>query len=100
MEQIKYKGEKEMSEENIEKMNFFKRIITSIKDFEKYAIFGVEKTRKAFAYLAILILIFSSVLSIIMTYTFSVSINKGINYLKDNISEITYNQGKLSINSR
>lgn len=88
-----------MSEENTEKMNFFKRIVTSIKDFDKYAIFGVEKTRKALAYLAILLLIFSSVLAVIMTYTFSASINKGISYLKDNINEITYSQGKLSINS-
>lgn len=89
-----------MSEENIKNMNFFERIITSIKDFDKYVIFAVEKTRKALKYLAILMLIFSSVLAGVMTYKFSISANNGIRYIKDNINELTYEEGKLSINSR
>lgn len=89
-----------MSEENTKSMNFFERIITSIKDFDKYVIFAVEKTRKALKYLAILMLIFSFVLAGIMTYTFSVSLNKGISYLKNNINEITYFEEKLNINFR
>ena len=36
-----------MSEEDVKSMNFFTRIITSIKDFEKYSIFAVEKVGKA-----------------------------------------------------
>ena len=40
-----------MSEENIKSMSFFNRIITSIKDFEKYAIFAVEKLGKTIVYL-------------------------------------------------
>lgn len=87
-----------MTEEN-KNMNFFDRIITSIKDFEKYAVFAVEKTRIAIAYLALLILIFSIVIAGAFTYKFSVSINKGIDYFKNNISEVAYKDNSLSINS-
>ncbi len=79
-----------MSEENLKNMNFFTRIITSIKDFDKYVIFATEKTSKAIAYLAILMLIFSLVLAGIMTNKATVSINKGIEYFRENINEITY----------
>lgn len=87
-----------MTEEN-KNMNFFKRIITSIKDFEKYALFAVERTRTAIAYLALLIIIFSTVIAGVFTYKFSVSINNGIEYFKSNISEISYKNDNLFINS-
>lgn len=65
-----------MSEENTKKMNFFNRVIISIKDFEKYVILASEKTRTAIAYLAILIIIFSLVVSGAITYKFGNSIEK------------------------
>lgn len=36
-----------MADENTKKMNFFSRIITSIKDFDKYQFFALEKTSTA-----------------------------------------------------
>lgn len=89
-----------MSEENITNMNFFKRIITSITDFEKYAIFAVEKLGKAIIYLVLLILIFSSIISGVFTYKFNNSVDIFINHLKDDLHEITYDNGILNINSR
>lgn len=86
-----------MTEEN--KMNFFNRIITSIKDFDKYSIFAAEKTGKAICYLALIILIFSIVIGGVFTYKFSVSINKGIGYFKNYITEVSYINDNLSINS-
>ena len=80
-------------------MNFFNRIVTSIKDFEKYAIFATEKTRKAVTYLALIILIFSIVIASVFTYKFSVSINNAIDYFKSNISEVSYKDNNVSINS-
>ncbi len=87
-----------MTEDN-RNMNFFNKIITSIKDFEKYAIFATERTRKAIAYLALIILIFSIVIASLFTYKFSVSINNAIDYFKSNISEVSYKDNNLSINS-
>lgn len=89
-----------MSEENTKKMNFFERFITSIKDFDKYQIFAIEKVSIAIKYLVILVVIFSLVGAIIFTTKFSNYINNSINYFKENISEVTYKEERLSINSR
>ena len=40
-----------MEEKVEEKISFWKRILISIKDFEKYKIFAVEKLSKSFKYL-------------------------------------------------
>ncbi len=79
-----------MSEENIKSMSFFNRIITSIKDFEKYAIFAVEKLGKTIVYLVLLILIFSSIISGVFTYKFNNSVDIFINHIKNDLYEITY----------
>ena len=89
-----------MSDEKTEKMNFFNRFITSIKDFEKYGILASQKTRTAIAYLAIILIIFSLVVASAFTYKFMTLIKKGTEYIKNNISEITYSDEKLSVNYR
>lgn len=89
-----------MSDENVKKMNFFNRVIISIKDFEKYVILASEKTRTTISYLAILIIIFSLVVSGTFTYRFATSLQKAIDYLKNNINQISYNNETLSINNR
>lgn len=95
-----YKGESLMSEENTKKMNFFERVITSIKDFDKYQIFAVERLGVAIRYLVILIIIFSLVGAITFTVKFANYINGGIKYFEENINEVSYRDGKLSINAR
>ena len=82
-----------------EKINFFKRVIISIKDFEKYQFFAAETVGKAIKYLALLMVIFTVVISAIFTYKFSVSINNAINYFEENISEVSYKENYLSVNS-
>lgn len=89
-----------MSKEITKKMIFFTRIVTSIKDFDKYSMFALEKTTKAIAYLTLLILIFTIIITATFTYKFYTYINRGISYVNDNINEITYNDGILSVNSR
>ena len=88
-----------MSEENKPKEDFFKRIITSIKDFDKYIEFAVERTSSAFKYLLKLILLFSIVVSIAFTYKFVNAINNGMEYFKNEIPEILYSEGELSVES-
>ncbi len=89
-----------MSEENTKKMNFFERVITSIKDFDKYQIFAVERLGIAIKYLVKIVLIFSLVAAITFTVKFVNYINEGIKYFEENISEVTYKEGQLSVNSR
>lgn len=87
-----------MTKENKDK-NFIDRVITSIKDFEEYSIFAVEKTCKAIGYLALLILIFAIIIAVAFTYKFSVSVNKGIDYFKMNINDVSFKDDNLSVNS-
>lgn len=82
-----------------EKMGFFKRIITSIKDFDKYQIFATENIRIAIKYLFKLMIIFAVVICLAFTYKFSISVDKLINYVKENIIELNYSDGNLEINS-
>lgn len=87
-----------MADENTNKMNFFKRIITSIKDFDKYQIFALEKTSTAIKYLMLLMLIFSIVIAATFTYQFKLSIDDAVGYFNENIYEVNYKEETLSIN--
>ena len=89
-----------MSEENTKKINFFERVITSIKDFDKYQIFAIEKLGVAIKYLVVLVIIFSLVGAITFTVKFANYINSGIKYFEENIYEASYKDGNVSINSR
>lgn len=86
-----------MSEQVKPKEGFFRRIITSIKDFDKYIEFAVEKIGTSFKYLIKLMLVFSIVISIAFTYKFVNAINRGMEYFKNEIPEIEYKDGKLSV---
>lgn len=56
-----------------EKIGFFKRVIISIKDFEKYDIFALESCKNSIKYLFTIILIFS----IIATLVYSLKVING-----------------------
>lgn len=53
-----------------EKIGFFKRVVISIKDFEKYDIFALESCKESIKYLFTLILIFSIICTIVFGYKF------------------------------
>lgn len=82
-----------------EKISFFKRFITSIKDFEKYQVFAVENISTAIKYLLKIMLIFVIAICCTFTYKFSISMDKLINYVKEDITEINYANGSLKINA-
>lgn len=89
-----------MSEENKSKENgFFKKVIISIKDFDKYQEFAVEGFKKSFKYLLMLILIFAVAISIFFTSKFATFIQDNINFLKNDISEVEYKDSTLLVNS-
>lgn len=86
-----------MTNEN--KKSFFKELLKSIKDFEKYGEFAVEETKTSIKYLMKLVLIMIIVITSIYTYTFINTFNTGIEYFKNNIPDLEYNNGKLTVNS-
>lgn len=84
-------------EENSEKMGFFKRVIISIKDFEKYIEFAIEKATIAIGYLAKLIVIFAILISATFTYRFVTDIQNGLTYFKEEMPDLEYKENELSI---
>lgn len=84
-------------EEEIEKINFFKRIKISIFNLEKYKIFTKEKFSTAFKYILLLILIITIVLSITSTIQVSGEVSKLVSYIKNDFPEFTYKDGNLQV---
>lgn len=82
-----------------EKNGFIKRVITSIKDFEKYSEFATEHISVAIKYLIKLVCIFVLVMCAGFIYKFSIIANNGINFIKNDIETISFKDGKLNIDN-
>lgn len=89
-----------MENENT-KISFWKKLIFSIKNFEKYEIFLKEKKSKSTSYLLKLIAILSLVTAICMGYIFSQDMKSIKNYFDENITQLSFNRStnSLSINN-
>lgn len=88
-----------MAEQENHNEGFWKRIITSIKDFDKYIDFAVEKFGTAFKYFIKLMLLFCIVVTIAFTYKFAVTVNNGFEYFKTEIPNLSYSDGILTVES-
>lgn len=81
------------------KENFFKSFIKSIKDFDKYEDFALENIGKTTMYLLKLIAVFTLVIAILTTYRFSKAIDKITEYYKENVTQLSYENGILEVNN-
>lgn len=86
-----------MAEENVKKIGFFKRIFLSVKEFEQYVILASENISVAIKYLLKLMLIFVAVVTCIFMYQFYTYFQKTITYFNENIDEVNFLNGELSI---
>ena len=86
------------NEEKKAKRSFFKDVIKSIKDFDKYEDFLIDGLGKNIVYLSKIVAIFTLVITIFSTYKFSQTINSIITYFNDNITEMVYANGVLTVN--
>ena len=80
--------------------SFIKKIICSIKDFEKYPEMAVKPFSKVLSYLIKLMLIFTLVVTAISVYNVSININNGIEYFKNEIPNIEFVNNKLKVDSK
>ena len=85
------------------KVGFFKKILISLKDFEKYIIFAAEDTKENLKYLLYLVLIFSVVLTTV--YTIKISKDGFGSIIGDEYKDIlatvnaeAVNEGKEEVN--
>ena len=79
------------------KLSFFKRVLISIKDFDKYQIFALESFGKSLKYSIQLMLIFTIVITAGLTYKFSDILQNGINYFKEEIPELSFENSTLKV---
>lgn len=75
------------------KLSFFKRVMISIKDFEKYDIFALESYKESIKYLFTIILIFSLIATLVYSYKI---MNYGLVDMVNNIENEINNE--LEIN--
>lgn len=78
-----------------ENNNFFKKVWTSIRDFEKYEEFAADKAHKCVIYLLILTLIFTFIISLVYTYKIYTSVQYAVKYIDENIEDISYKERKI-----
>ena len=96
------KQEKEMPKEikmemKPEKLSFWKRVWISIKDFEKYELFAIENLGKSIQYLLQIVALFTIIISACMTYKFSMTLQNGIEYFRNEIPNLTFENNTLSL---
>lgn len=80
--------------------SFIKKIISSIKDFEKYPEMAIKPFSKVLSYLIKLMLIFTFVVTVISVYKVSININNGLEYFKNEIPNIEFVNNKLRVDSK
>lgn len=82
-------------DENLKEKNFFKKVWTSIKDFEGYEEFAAEKLWKAIKYILILSLIFTIVIAFAYTYKFYLAVENIKGYIEENVEEINLKRWQI-----
>jgi len=75
-------------EEKLKTKNFFKKVWTSITDFEGYESFAAEKVWKTIKYIFILSLIFTALIAFAYTYKFYSGVGDARKYIDENIEDI------------
>lgn len=81
------------------KIPFFRKIILCIKDLDKYNLLIAEKFSRSILYLLGLMLIFSLILSMAMTYKSNQYIDEAAEYVKNNVPNFTITSEGLDIES-
>ena len=79
------------------KIGFFKRMFRSIKDFDEYKEYAIEKTGTSIKYFLKLMIVFSLIISIAMAIRFYLWMNDGADYIRNNLANFELKDGKLSV---
>ncbi len=88
--------EEKKIEQKVEKIGFFKRLKKAIFELEDYGFFLGEKLTVAFKYFFTLMFLVSVIFSFVVTYKSSNVINRGYNYLTNEMPEFEYKDGELN----
>lgn len=86
-----------MEENKEQKISFLTRLKWAIFNVENYDFFAVEKIHKAFVYFIKLLLIFTVIICIPITYIFGNYYKRTVNYIINELPNFTYENGKLNV---
>lgn len=78
---------------------FFKTVLKSIKDFDKYEQFGLEGMGRTCLYLLQMVAIITIIVVAVLIYQFSTAMQSAVIYFNDNVQEMSYTDGILTLNS-
>ena len=78
---------------------FFKTALKSIKDFDKYEQFGLEGMGRTCLYLLQMVAIITIIVVAVLIYQFSTTMQSAVIYFNDNVQEMSYTDGILTVNS-
>ena len=67
---------------------YFKDVLKSIKDFDKYEDFALEGIGRTLIYIAKMVAILVLAVVVVSMYRFSVTTNKAISYFEENIKRL------------
>ena len=95
----KKENQQDVIQKETKKEGFFKKLVKSIKDFDKYEDFGLEGIGKTFIYLLQIVAIFTLVVTAMSVYQFSNTLNEAVTYFDENIQTLSYEYGILKVNS-
>lgn len=86
---------------NIErKLGFFTKVKRSITNVEKYPEMAAEGVPSALKYLVKLMAIFAIIIAVGLVYQLNNTIKNGIDYLQNELPDMTYSNGQLKIDSQ
>ena len=88
-----------MAEEVKKKSNFFKDLIKSIKDLDKYEDFALEEPSKSFKYILKLVLLLAIIIAVVNTYKGISNTKKIYVDLKEILPDFSYSEGILAVDS-
>ena len=84
-------------EKNIGNNNFFKKVWICITDFERYPELAAQKGTKTLIYIAILMAIFSLVITIMNTIQVSNQIEEATTFFQEEIPDLNLENGVLTM---
>ena len=78
---------------------FYKKVIASIKDFDRYQDFAMQSTNNGIKYFLKLVLVMSFIVSLAYTIKIAYTTNESIKYIKNNMPYFKYENDILSVDS-
>lgn len=87
-------------ENETKKIGFFSRVKIAVAKLENYSLFLEEKTSVAVKYFFLIVLFLAITIALVETYSMMTMINKGYQYLKNEMPDFSYENETLTVSEK